>query len=81
MGGAELRVQKVGRVSPPAGTTLDWQVGDLAQAITDLATSGVSSERFPFMEQNVVGVRTNPDGVCVAWFKDPDDHTLSLTQR
>jgi predicted enzyme related to lactoylglutathione lyase len=30
--------------------------------------------------QDDLGIWTTPDGSLVAWFKDPDGNTLSLTQ-
>jgi predicted enzyme related to lactoylglutathione lyase len=32
------------------------------------------------LEQDLLGVWTSPSGARVAWFKDPDGNTLSLTQ-
>ena len=32
------------------------------------------------LEMLVLGVWKSPSGARVAWFKDPDGHTLSLTQ-
>jgi hypothetical protein len=32
------------------------------------------------MDQDARGIWTSPAGAKVAWFKDPDGNTLSLTQ-
>jgi len=40
----------------------------------------VKFERFDGMEQDGRGIWKSPSGVRVAWFKDPDGNTLSLTQ-
>jgi hypothetical protein len=40
----------------------------------------VRFERFEGFPQDDLGVCTFPDGARVAWFKDPDGNTLSLTQ-
>jgi hypothetical protein len=33
------------------------------------------------MQQDAAGIWTTPDGIGkVAWFKDPDGNTLSITQ-
>ena len=47
----------------------------------DLVERGISFERFDGMAQNDQGVWTTSGGDKVAWFKDPDGNTLSLTQH
>ena len=79
--GVVLRVQKVTSVSPPTGTALGWQVGNIRQVITDLSQRGVRFERFPPMEQDDRGIWTSPDGAKVAWFNDPDDNMLSVSEN
>jgi catechol 2,3-dioxygenase-like lactoylglutathione lyase family enzyme len=79
-GGTTLRVQKVKDVTPPPYTTLGWEVTDIAAAITGLVARGVEFLRFGFFEQDELGAWTAPDGSKVAWFKDPEGHTLSLTE-
>jgi predicted enzyme related to lactoylglutathione lyase len=32
------------------------------------------------LPQDELGIWTTPDGTKVAWFKDPDGNTLSLTE-
>lgn len=46
-----------------------------------LTAAGVALERYPFLgdAQGPDGVWTGPDGVQVAWFKDPDGNLLSVT--
>jgi hypothetical protein len=41
---------------------------------------GVTFERYGFLPQDEDGIWTAPNGDRVAWFKDPDGHTLSVTQ-
>jgi hypothetical protein len=36
--------------------------------------------RIPGIPQDERGIWTTPNGDRVAWFKDPDGNTLSLTQ-
>jgi len=38
-------------------------------------------ERFGFMSQDAQGVWLAPGGARIAWFKDPDGNTLSITQQ
>ncbi|MBV8950204.1 MAG: hypothetical protein JOZ99_04960, partial [Actinobacteria bacterium] len=35
---------------------------------------------FDFMPQDPRGIWAAPEGARIAWFKDPDGNTLSLTQ-
>ena len=78
--GTMLRVFKLGELTPARYTVLGWKVPDIASAVDQLVNRGVSFERVPGMEQDARGVWTSPDGHQVAWFKDPDGNTLSLTQ-
>ena len=45
-----------------------------------LAARGVAFERYSWFEQDEHNVWTAPGGARIAWFKDPDGNTLSLTQ-
>jgi catechol 2,3-dioxygenase-like lactoylglutathione lyase family enzyme len=79
-GGTMLRVQKVREFSPLPFTALGWRVPDMTAAVRRLSQKGVVFERYTGMVQDDSGVWTTPDGAKVAWFKDPDDNVLSLTQ-
>jgi predicted enzyme related to lactoylglutathione lyase len=79
--GTMLRVAAVEeRVAAPY-TVLGWTVDDIAASIDDLAARGVAFTRYDGMEQDERGVWTSPSGARVAWFRDPDDNVLSLTER
>ena len=78
--GTMLRVQKVKELSPAQYTALGWEVADIAARIRVLSEKGVRFERFPGVPQDELGVWTSPSGAKVAWFKDPDGNTLSLTE-
>jgi hypothetical protein len=75
-----LRVVKVRELTPQPFTILAWQVPNIASAVQSLVDRGVQLERFGFFEQDDLGIWTAPDNTRVAWFKDPDGNTLSLTQ-
>jgi catechol 2,3-dioxygenase-like lactoylglutathione lyase family enzyme len=62
------------------GTVLGWDVPDIRAAMSELASAGVQFERYDFMQQDDKGVWTSPGGAQVAWFKDPDENLLSLTE-
>ena len=78
--GTSVRIQKVGSFAPQPFTVLGWRVPDLASVVDGLAGRGVQFERFEGMGQDARGIWTSPGGALVAWFKDPDGNTLSLTQ-
>jgi catechol 2,3-dioxygenase-like lactoylglutathione lyase family enzyme len=77
-----LRVSVVGELSPAPYTVLGWSVEDIEGMVKHLGERGVAFERFSFpgMDQNGLGIWTAPSGDRVAWFKDPDENLLSLTQ-
>ena len=78
--GTTLRVTLVEGFSPAAHTVVGWAVPDLAAAVGQLVDEGVVMERYPGIDQDDQGIWTTPAGDRVAWFKDPDGNTLSLTE-
>jgi catechol 2,3-dioxygenase-like lactoylglutathione lyase family enzyme len=71
-----------GKELPPAhGTVLGWEVPDVKAAVRELISAGVCFERYEFMQQDELGIWTTPTGSKVAWFKDPDGNTLSLSEH
>lgn len=78
--GTMLRVTIVKEVHPAGYTVLGWKVPDIVSAAKGLAATGVKFERYAGMEQDELGIWTSPSGVKVAWFKDPDGNTLSISQ-
>ncbi|MGI9148350.1 MAG: VOC family protein [Chloroflexota bacterium] len=80
-GGTSLRVTRVQQLEPAVYTVLGWSVTDIEAAVTQLAGRGVLFERFgAAMQQDAQGIWKAPGGAQVAWFKDPDGNTLSITQ-
>lgn len=78
--GTILRVQKVQQVHPAPYTALGWNVPDIQATVRALVDKGVAFLQIGFPGQDGLGVWTADDGTMVAWFKDPDGNTLSLTQ-
>jgi len=81
--GITVRIANVSMVKdfePQPFTILGWKVHDIANAVQILQKRGVSFERFAGMNQDASGVWRSPDGALVAWFKDPDGNTLSITE-
>jgi catechol 2,3-dioxygenase-like lactoylglutathione lyase family enzyme len=67
--------------TPNHFTIFGWEVDDIHATIADLKTRGVEFLRIGYFEQDPDGVWTAPGGAQVAWFKDPDGNTLSLSNH
>jgi catechol 2,3-dioxygenase-like lactoylglutathione lyase family enzyme len=78
--GTTLRIQKVDAFTPFPFTVLGWTVPDVESVVAALEKRGVRLERYDGMNQDARGIWRSPSGARVAWFKDPDGNTLSLTQ-
>jgi catechol 2,3-dioxygenase-like lactoylglutathione lyase family enzyme len=76
-----LRVTIVKQVSPAGYTVLGWQVPNIVAAAKALLEVGVRFERYQGMQQDELGVWSSPGGAGIAWFKDPDGNTLSISQH
>lgn len=79
-GGTMLRVAIVPEVHPAGYTVLGWTVPDIHHAILELGRRGVAFERYEGLQQDDHGVWDSPGGARIAWFRDPDGNTLSLTE-
>lgn len=75
-----IRITPVDDHRPSPHTVLGWSVTDLSAVLTQLSAAGVEPMRYPGLTQDDHGVWQAPGGDRVAWFSDPDDNTLSLTQ-
>ena len=75
-----LRLAKMPEVHPASFTVLGWESSNITDDVRDLAARGVEFLRFSFLEQDSAGIWTAPSGDRIAWFKDPDGNTLSLSQ-
>ena len=78
--GIMVRIAKVEQLTPQPFTILGWEVPDIQRSVADLTRHGVPTEKFGFPGQDELGIWTAPSGARVAWFKDPDGNTLSVTQ-
>jgi catechol 2,3-dioxygenase-like lactoylglutathione lyase family enzyme len=80
--GTMLRVTPVKDISPAVYTVLGWQVPDIVAAAKALEKAGVRFERYEGLQQDELGIWTAPGSSAkVAWFKDPDGNTLSISQH
>jgi catechol 2,3-dioxygenase-like lactoylglutathione lyase family enzyme len=78
-GGTMLRVTPVAESAARPFTIAGWQVPDIDAAVRALAGRGVEFNRYDGMAQDDLGIWTTPGGDRVAWFRDPEGNTLSLT--
>jgi len=79
--GIMLRLS-IGSEAPQTGATvLGWKVTDIESTAESLKQAGVTFARYPFLEQDELGIWTAPGGARVAWFQDPDGNTLSISQH
>src|SRR6185369_16480423 len=75
-----LRVQKVQEHTPVNHTVLGWDVDDIYKEVKELLERGVKCEQYEWIKQDELGIWTAPSMAKIAWFKDPDENTLSFTQ-
>jgi catechol 2,3-dioxygenase-like lactoylglutathione lyase family enzyme len=78
--GTALRVTPVAEFTPQPFTIAGWDVADVSATARALAEAGVPFTRYEGMDQDELGIWTSPSGDRVAWFRDPDGSTLSLTE-
>ena len=78
--GVELRIQKVESANPQPFTVLGWHVSSIVETVEGMTERGVVFEKFAAFEQSELGIWTSPSGAQIAWFRDPDGNTLSLTE-
>ena len=76
-----LRVQIVPELFPASYTAHGWQVTNISTEVERLISKGVLFLRFDQLPQDNLGIWTSPDGHKIAWFNDPSENVLSLTQH
>jgi catechol 2,3-dioxygenase-like lactoylglutathione lyase family enzyme len=79
--GIMIRIVKAEKFTPVQYTILGWQVKEIEKVVARLQEQGVHFERFGFFKQDDLGIWTAPNGDKVAWFKDPDGNTLSVSEH
>jgi predicted enzyme related to lactoylglutathione lyase len=80
VGGHMIRIAKVPDFTPVRSTVLGWEVEDVEAVVRWLMERAVTPEKYPFVQDQVLGIWTTPTGK-VAWFKDPDGNVLSVSQH
>jgi catechol 2,3-dioxygenase-like lactoylglutathione lyase family enzyme len=79
--GIMLRLGMAKELPPAHGTVLGWQVPELTSIVKSLGQAGVRFESYEGMNQDELGIWSSPSGARVAWFKDPDGNTLSVSEH
>jgi catechol 2,3-dioxygenase-like lactoylglutathione lyase family enzyme len=79
--GSTIRISRVPDFTPFKSTVLGWEVPDIAAVVAWLKQRGVTCEKYPFVQDQELGIWTAPTGDKVAWFKDPDGNVLSVSQH
>lgn len=76
-----IRVSKAKDFTPAPYTVLGWEVQKIETIVGWLKDRGVVFEKYPFVQDQELGIWTAPTGDKVAWFKDPDGNVLSVSQH
>jgi catechol 2,3-dioxygenase-like lactoylglutathione lyase family enzyme len=76
-----IRIAKAQDFTPAPYTVLGWEVRDIEAVVRWLQKRGVAFEKYPFVQDQELGIWTAPGGNKVAWFKDPDGNVLSVSQH
>jgi catechol 2,3-dioxygenase-like lactoylglutathione lyase family enzyme len=81
--GIMIRLGMAKELHPGPGTVLGWQVTNIEAVMKELQEAGVRFVHYnlEWMNQDELGIWTSPTGARVAWFKDPDGNTLSLSEH
>ncbi len=80
-GESKIRIAKAKNFTPAPYTVLGWEVQNIVSIVRWLTERGVVFEKYPFVEDQELGIWTAPGGDRVAWFKDPDGNVLSVGQH
>ena len=75
-----IRIAKAKDLTPAPYTVLGWEVRNIEEIVGWLQERGVVFEKYPWVE-DPRGIWAAPGGDKVAWFKDPDDNVLSVSQH
>ena len=76
-----IRIAKAQDFTPAPYTVLGWEVRDIEAVVRWLQERGVAFEKYPFVQDQELGIWTATGGNKVAWFKDPDGNVLSVSQH
>jgi catechol 2,3-dioxygenase-like lactoylglutathione lyase family enzyme len=77
----QIRITKSAPFEPLQRTVLGWEVDDVEAVVKGLRDRGVTTEKYPWVADQDLGIWTAPSGDMVACFKDPDGNILSLSHH
>ena len=78
-GDRDVLVYPKGDFEPATYTILNFPVDDVEAAVDELASRGVTFERYDGFEQDEKGIAHGP-GPQIAWFKDPAGNILAVLE-
>ena len=79
-----IRIVRMGEFTPVPYTILGWEVANIEEIVAGLTAKGVEFQRYPFLppdQVDALGIWSTPNGSKVAWFKDSEGNTLSLSKH
>jgi predicted enzyme related to lactoylglutathione lyase len=79
-GGRDALIYRKEDNSPANHTILNFPVEDIDAAVDELASRGVSIERYDGFDQDEKGIARGP-GPNIAWFKDPAGNILAVLEE
>jgi catechol 2,3-dioxygenase-like lactoylglutathione lyase family enzyme len=81
-GANKIMLQKGATLEPLQRTIVGWEVTGIRDVVAELTKRGVTFDRLgmDWIKQDDLGIWESPDGK-VAWFKDPDGNTLSVSEH
>jgi predicted enzyme related to lactoylglutathione lyase len=77
-GGRDTFVYPKPDFEPATYTILNFPVDDVDAAVDDLASRGVTFERYEGFDQDEKGIARGGGGPTIAWFKDPAGNIFSV---
>lgn len=80
-GDTMIRIAKAKDFTPAPYTVMGWEAQDIEALVRWLTARGVVFEKYPFIQDQELGIWSAPGGDKVAWFKDPDGNVLSVSQH
>ena len=66
---------------PATYTILNFPVADIDAAVDELASRGVTFERYDGFDQDDKGIARGADGPPIAWFTDPAGNILAVLEQ
>ena len=76
-----VRITKMPDFKPLPGTIFGWEVRGIEAVVRWLAQQGIAVEKYPFAQDQELGIWTTPNGDKVAWFEDPSGNVISVSEH